>query len=90
MISKNITSYINNAFNIKRDYIKKRYNNFLFEKEILKTTKINFVPKKFVITITGKCNLRCPKCQYIILDPNYFDKGSFMRFEKYVEMTTEN
>ena len=48
--------------------------------------KIDGAPGKFVFTITTKCNLRCPKCLYLINDPHYFDNKGFMPFALYKDI----
>jgi len=48
--------------------------------------RIDGPPRKFVFTITTKCNLRCPKCLYLINDPHYFDNKGFMPFSLYKDI----
>ena len=48
--------------------------------------RIDGPPRKFVFTITTKCNLRCPKCLYLISDPHYFDNKRFMPFSLYKDI----
>ena len=46
-------------------------------------TSISYVPEKFSITITCHCNLRCPSCQYLLQEGNFFDDSGHMPFEQF-------
>ena len=41
-------------------------------------------PSKFSITVTSKCNLRCPTCQYILSGSSFFNDRFELDFDKYI------
>ena len=53
------------------------------EREEFRTKKTSYIPHKFSLCITSKCNLRCPTCLYLLQDPTYFDNKKFMSFDDY-------
>jgi MoaA/NifB/PqqE/SkfB family radical SAM enzyme len=59
------------------------YNNYKSVRQQGKTAEISYIPPRFSFTITSKCNLRCPTCQYVLKDPGFFENSDFMRFEDY-------
>ena len=59
------------------------YNNFKSVKQQGKIAKIAYIPPRFSFTITSKCNLRCPTCQYVLKDPGFFENSDFMPFDDY-------
>lgn len=52
---------------------KRHLNKFDYDRSVLRTTSVNFVPPVFVATITNNCNLRCPTCLYLLENPNKFN-----------------
>lgn len=67
-----------NAFGLKR-----AANLYKFWKQRGKSAQISYVPSKFSFTITNKCNLRCPTCQYILKKPSLFEDSGFMDINDY-------
>ena len=51
-----------------------------------RTTRLAYIPHKFSISITSKCNLRCPTCVYLLQDPGYFTNKGFMAIKDYKNM----
>ena len=59
------------------------YNNIKSVKQQGKTAKISYIPPRFSFTITSKCNLRCPTCQYVLKDPGFFENSDFISIEDF-------
>ncbi|MGD2184895.1 MAG: radical SAM protein [Desulfobacterales bacterium] len=58
-------------------------NLYKFWKQRGKVAQISYVPSKFSFTITNRCNLRCPTCQYILKKPSLFKDSGFMDINDY-------
>ena len=69
--------------NLKSLDFAKSYNNYKSVKQEGKTSKISYIPPRFTFTITSKCNLRCPTCQYMLQDPQLFENSGFMNIDDY-------
>jgi MoaA/NifB/PqqE/SkfB family radical SAM enzyme len=69
--------------NIKGLNVAKTFNNYKSVKQQGEVSKISYIPPRFTFTITSKCNLRCPTCQYVLKDPGVFENSSFMSIEDY-------
>ena len=69
--------------NIKGLNVAKSYNNYKSVKQQGEVPNITYIPPRFTFTITSKCNLRCPTCQYVLKDPGVFENSSFMSIEDY-------
>ncbi|MGD9080800.1 MAG: radical SAM protein [Desulfobacterales bacterium] len=69
--------------NIKGLNVAKSINNIKSVRQQGQTAKISYIPPRFTFTITSKCNLRCPTCQYVIKDESFFENSSFMPIEDY-------
>ena len=63
--------------------ITRNYNTYKSVKQQGKTSKISYIPPRFTFTLTSRCNLRCPTCQYMLTDPQMFENGGLMRFDDY-------
>ena len=61
----------------------KNYNLLKLRNQRAKTARISYIPSKFSFTITNKCNLRCPTCQYLLKEPAFFDDSGFMDVNNY-------
>ena len=61
----------------------KSYNTYKSIRQQTKRSRISYVPPRFTFTLTSKCNLRCPTCQYVLTDPTLFENAGLMRFEDY-------
>ncbi|UCE51517.1 MAG: radical SAM protein [Desulfobacterales bacterium] len=61
----------------------KNYNNYKSVKQQGEALNISYIPPRFSFTITSKCNLRCPTCQYVLKDPKLFENSGFMRIDDY-------
>ncbi len=59
------------------------YNSYKSVRQQSKTSKIAYIPPRFSLSITSKCNLRCPTCQYMLKDPQLFEDSGFMNFDDY-------
>ena len=59
------------------------YNTYRSIKQEGKTSRISYIPPRFTFTLTSKCNLRCPTCQYVLTDPQMFENAGMMRFDDY-------
>lgn len=68
---------------LKRLQIARSFNTFKSTRQESKKVRISYVPTNFTFTITSRCNLRCPTCQYVLTDPTVFENGGMMRFEDY-------
>ena len=62
------------------------YNSYKSVRQQIKTPKIAYIPPRFSLSITSKCNLRCPTCQYMLKDPQLFEDSAFMNFDDYKGM----
>jgi MoaA/NifB/PqqE/SkfB family radical SAM enzyme len=69
--------------NLKNFDAANSYNNFKSVKQQAKISKIFYIPPRFSFTITSKCNLCCPTCQYVLKDLEFFENSDFMRFDEY-------
>ena len=69
--------------NIKGLDVARSFNNYKSIKQQGEVSKISYIPPRFTFTITSKCNLRCPTCQYVLKDPKLFEDSSFMRIDDY-------
>ena len=69
--------------NIKGLNVAKTFNNYRSVKQQGEVSNISYIPPRFTFTITSKCNLRCPTCQYVLKDPGVFENSSFMPIEDY-------
>lgn len=69
--------------NLKSFDLAKSYNNYKSVKQEGKTSKISYIPPRFTFTLTSKCNLRCPTCQYMLQDPQLFENSGFMNIDDY-------
>jgi len=67
-----------NTFSLARNY-----NFYQLWKQRGKVAQISYVPSRFTFTITNKCNLRCPTCQYILKKPSFFNDSGFMDINNY-------
>ena len=61
----------------------KGYNTYKSIRQEAKQSRISYIPPRFTFTLTSKCNLRCPTCQYVLTDPQLFENGGLMKFEDY-------
>jgi len=61
----------------------KGYNTYKSIRQEAKQSRISYIPPRFTFTLTSKCNLRCPTCQYVLTGPEFFENASLMRFEDY-------
>ena len=68
---------------LKQLKIARSYNTYKSIRQEAKQSRISYIPPRFTFTITSKCNLRCPTCQYVLIDPELFENGGLMRFEDY-------
>ena len=66
------------SFNLARGY-----NSYKSVQQQGKKSKITYIPPRFSLTITSRCNLRCPTCQYMLKDPRFFEDSGFMNFGDY-------
>ena len=57
--------FIQNCYN-NPHRIKQYLNLFKCEWRMHKNTRLSFVPPVLVATVTKRCNLRCPTCQYVL------------------------
>lgn len=69
--------------NLKSFDLVKIFNNYKSVKQQTKTSNISYIPPRFTFTITSRCNLRCPTCQYMLKDPQLFENSGFMRLDDY-------
>lgn len=74
---------------LKSFNLAKIYNNYKFVKQQAKTSQINYIPTRFSFSITSRCNLRCPTCQYMLKDPGLFENSEFMSFDDYKTILTK-
>ncbi len=72
--------------NLKSLDLAKGYNCYKSVQQEGKTSKITYIPPRFSLTITSRCNLRCPTCQYMLKDPKLFENADFMSFDDYRHM----
>ena len=63
--------------------VKSNFNLLRYRKQRGRVSQITYVPSKFSFTITNKCNLRCPTCQYILKKPSLFEDSGFMDINDY-------
>ena len=61
----------------------KSYNTYKSVKQQGKASRISYIPPRFTFTLTSKCNLRCPTCQYVLTDPALFENAGLMKFDDY-------
>lgn len=69
--------------NLKSLDLAKGYNCYKSAKQQGITSYIDYIPPRFSLTITSRCNLRCPTCQYMLKDPELFENSGFMKFADY-------
>ena len=69
--------------NIKGLNVAQSINNIKCVRQQGEIAKISYIPPRFTFTITSKCNLRCPTCQYVLKDSAFFENSSFMRIEDF-------
>ena len=68
---------------LKHLEVAKSYNTYKSVRQQTTQSRISYIPPRFTFTLTSKCNLRCPTCQYVLTDPELFEHGGLMRFEDY-------
>ena len=51
-----------------------------------KTVELTYIPHKYSIAITSKCNLRCTTCLFLLQNREYFKNKGFMAIEDYKRM----
>ena len=69
--------------NLKSFDLIKGYNCYKSVMQQGKKTRITYIPPRFSLTITSRCNLRCPTCQYMLKDPKLFEDSGFMDLDDY-------
>ena len=68
---------------LKHLELAKSYNTLKSIRQQAKRSRISYVPPRFTFTLTSRCNLRCPTCQYVLTDPELFENGGVMQFGDY-------
>jgi MoaA/NifB/PqqE/SkfB family radical SAM enzyme len=68
---------------LKHLKIAKSYNTYKSVQQEAKQSKISYIPPRFTFTLTCKCNLRCPTCQYVLTGAEFFENAGLMKFEDY-------
>ena len=68
---------------LKHLKIAKSYNTYKSVQQEAKQSKISYIPPRFTFTLTCKCNLRCPTCQYVLTGSEFFENAGLMKFEDY-------
>ena len=68
---------------LKHLEIAKSYNTLKSIRQEAKQSRISYIPPRFALTLTNRCNLRCPTCLYVLTGPELFDNSGLMRFEDY-------
>lgn len=69
--------------------IKKHLNLYKYEKKVMISPILSFVPPVFAVTITEQCNLRCPTCLYLLENKSKFHNAyiSIESFKTMLEKT---
>lgn len=73
-LSDNQIALLRLLYHIVKDpkNIQRHLNSFQEDKDVLRTSEINYVPPIFGVTIADSCNLRCPTCLYLLKNPDKF------------------
>jgi MoaA/NifB/PqqE/SkfB family radical SAM enzyme len=54
-------------------YFKSHVNNYRYTNSLYKSSTVdNFVAPVFTVSLNDSCNLRCPNCSYVLIDPDKF------------------
>jgi MoaA/NifB/PqqE/SkfB family radical SAM enzyme len=75
--------------NIQGLNVARSINNIKSVRQQGEIAKISYIPPRFTFTITSKCNLRCPTCQYVLKDSTFFENSSFMPIEDYKSIVNQ-
>lgn len=81
---KPFLSYLNYRFRSPLDFRK----NLNMVKCLMQRQKrkITYVPRVFVVSVSMKCNLRCPTCLYLLQSPNNLDGSGYINVSDFENM----